>query len=87
MLKTLKLKLLPKSRLHQLWCNSQTKAWAYLQGAGASGLAVLSNANLVLNDQHFKDYLSNFAVPKSVYIGLATMALITWLAHGRSQDA
>lgn len=73
--------------LSKLWRQSQTKFWAYTQGTGALLMAGLSQVSDLVNDPHMKDYLSNFNVPKKVYIILATMALITWLVHGREHDA
>ena len=75
------------SLLRRLWLKSQTKFIAWSQGTGALFLGAVSNTNSYVNDPHFKDYLSNFTVPKYVYIGLATLALLTWLGHGRDQDA
>ena len=75
------------SLLKRLWLRSQTKFLAWTQGVSAAGMLVLNNATSFVNDPHFKDYLSNFTVPKWVYITFATMSLLTWLAHGRDQDA
>ena len=78
---------LPPSRLRQWWLQSQTQLWAKVQAAGAAGGLALSSVSGLFNDPHIKEYLSYFNVPKSVYIAIATMALITWLAHGRDSDA
>lgn len=72
--------------LQRLWRNSQTKLLAYSQGLGAAFLAILSNASTFFNDPHFKEVLSNFEAPKWIYIALAVLALLTWLAHGRADN-
>lgn len=69
--------------LRKLWLQSQTKYVAYTQAVSAAGLASLDYVNNVISDQHFKDLLNTMTVDKKVYIGLAVIALVTWLAHGR----
>lgn len=70
-----------------VWKKSWTKFWGYCQMAGAAAWGGLSELNSFIQDPHFKDYLSNFEVPKWVLVSLATFGLITWLAHGREDDA
>lgn len=74
------------SPLKAVWYKSWTKALGYTQAGSAAALGTLSYANNYLNDGHFKEYLSNFDIPKWAIIALATLGLITWLAHGR-EDA
>ena len=80
MLKTL---LLP---FKAVWEKSWTKFLGWAQGLVGSFLAVVSALNSYVTDPSFKSYLSVVDVPKSVAVGIATLGLITWLAHGREND-
>lgn len=40
-----------------------------------------------VSDPTIKGYLSEMDLPKSFAIGLAGLGIITWLAHGRDNNA
>lgn len=77
----------PPSLLRSLWLKSQTKYVAYTQGLSAALLAGLDQANGIVSDHHFKAILDTMTVDKKIYIGLAVLSFVTWLAHGRESDA
>lgn len=67
-----------------VWEKSWTKLWGYSQMAGSAVLMGISELNTLVSNETVKDYLNMIDVPKSVLLAIATLGLITWLAHGRS---
>ena len=72
--------------LKAVWNKSWTKFWAWVQVSSSAVLYGLSELNNYVSDTHFKDYLSNFDIPKWTLVALASVGFITWLAHGREND-
>lgn len=70
----------------EFWYKSWTKVWGYCQMGGAAALTVLSTLHDYISDSTFKSYLGDLNLPKYVISSLAVLGIITWLAHGRSQN-
>lgn len=77
----------PLSPLKAVYYKSWTKLLGYAQAASGAGLLTVSEINSYVSDPTFKSYLNEIDIPKSVTVALAVIGLLTWLAHGRSQDA
>lgn len=73
--------------LKAVWYQSWTKAWGWCQAVSGAGLLTISKINDYTSDQTFKSYLDMIDIPKSVTITLAILGMVTWLAHGRENDA
>lgn len=84
MLKTSKLKSLQS--LKAVWYQSWTKGWAQVQILGGAALGSISGINSFLQDSTFQSYLGVLAVPKSVYITIAILGIVTLVAHGREDS-
>lgn len=69
-----------------VWYKSWTKLLGWLQAISGAGLLTISEINSYVNNSTFKSYLSELDIPKSVTIALVGIGIITWLAHGRSED-
>lgn len=69
-----------------VWTASWTKLWAGLQAIPAMLLFVVSEVNGYITDPHFQSILSTIDFPKWATLGIAVFGLITYLAHGRSED-
>jgi ABC-type sulfate transport system permease component len=73
-----------KSTLSTIWKRSWTLFLSKLQGLASALTAALYAANYTFQSGQFKDLLNTFPhVPGWVPIALATIALMTFLAHGR----
>jgi hypothetical protein len=70
-----------------IWYKSWTKFLAYVQGAFAAILAGLGQLHNYISDPTLKTYVDQIDLPKYVIAGLATLGILTWLAHGRENDA
>lgn len=69
-----------------VWYKSWTKLLGKAQLASGAVLTATSTLNTYVSDPTFKSYLDVVQAPKYIIIGIATLGLITWLAHGREND-
>lgn len=70
-----------------VWEKSWTVGYAYTQGLGAALMASIAGLSSFLSSSQFKDVLDTLTVPWYVPTGIAILAVFTWLAHGREDDA
>ena len=52
----------------------------------AAVLATLGQMHSYISDPTLKTYLDQIDLPKYIIAGLATLGIVTWLAHGREAD-
>lgn len=82
-----KSKTSPTSLLKAIWERSWTKAWGYTQMGMAATVQGLTSLNSFVTDPHTKAMLDTVTLPQWIIISLAALGFITWLAHGRENDA
>jgi hypothetical protein len=80
------LKLSPVQSLKAVWYKSWTAGWAKAQIVGGAALGTIANVGSFVNDGTFKSYLQDLEVPKTVYIVVALLGIITLIAHGREEE-
>lgn len=78
-----KLKQKSQQWFETVYRKSWTVGYAYTQGFGAAVLASITGLSEVLSSSQFKDVLDSISVPWYVPTGIAALAMLTWLAHGR----
>lgn len=54
------------------------------QLGGGAFLGILDGANYYLQSQQFTSVLSNLHVRPEIYLGLAILGFVTFVAHGRA---
>ena len=83
-MKTSKRKSPQPPLLKRLWIQDQTDRLIYSLGGGASLSAVLDGLNYYLQSSQFTTLLGYMHVPKEVYITIAVVAMLAFIAKGRN---
>lgn len=71
----------------KVWYQSFTQRWSFAQLGSAAFLGLITETNNILQSPQFTSVIGFMAVPKYVYLGIAVFGFVTFLAHGRSQNA
>lgn len=76
-----------KDTVSAVWTKSWTKFLAWAQGLTATASALFMAAGTYITDPTVKAYLDMLSLPSWANISLATMAVLTYIAHGRSANS
>lgn len=75
-----------KTKVSDIWNKSWTKFLAWSQGVVAAGSALFMGLGSYITDPTIKAYLDGLSLPTWANLSLATMAVITYIAHGHEAD-